>query len=143
MAEVQPNAAAQMHGRLAMIEIQRGNAAAVLAEAWQTFYGTRDANMALALQIGDDRAAADAVLKVLVAWPTSDRLYGSIVDVHALRKEPDQVFAWLERAIKNDENLAGNLLTGPFLAPYRRDPRFAALCKQPGLPVPADAVATQ
>ena len=132
-----------MHGRLAMIEIQRGNAAATLAEAWQTFYGTRDANMALALQIGDDRAAADAVLKVLVARPTSDRLYGSIVDVHALRREPDRVFAWLERAIKNDENLAGNLLTGPFLAPYRRDPRFAALCKQPGLPVPADAVATQ
>ena len=121
-----------MHGRLAMIEIQRGNAAAALAEAWQTFYGTRDANMALALQIGDDRAAADAVLKVLVARPTSDRLYGSIVDVHALRREPDRVFAWLERAIKNDENLAGNLLTGPFLAPYRRDPRFAALCKQLG-----------
>ena len=86
-----------------MIEIQRGNAAAALAEAWQTFYGTRDANMALALQIGDDRAAADAVLKVLVARPTSDRLYGSIVDVHALRREPDRVFAWLERAIKNDD----------------------------------------
>lgn len=42
-----------MHGQLARIEILRGNAAAALVEARQspTTYGTRDANVALALQM--------------------------------------------------------------------------------------------
>jgi TolB-like protein/Flp pilus assembly protein TadD len=144
MIEVQPSSAAQVHGQLAMIEILRGNAAAALAEARQSpaAYGTRDANVALALQIGSDRAAADAALKALIARPPDDQMFGTVADVYALRKDADQVFAWLDRAMKNGENVAGSLLADPFLKPYWHDPRFAALCKQLGLPAPGDAVAT-
>lgn len=116
----------------------RGNAAAALAEARQspTTYGTRDANVALALQIGSDRAAADAALQALIARPASDQLYGVVAEAYALRKDADQVFAWLDRAVKNGEDVAGGLLSDPFLKPYWPDTRFTALCKQLGLPAP-------
>lgn len=148
MAEVQPSAAASTHGQLAVIEILRGNAANALAEARQSSvaYGIRDANVALALQIGSDRAAADAALKALIARPASDQMYGPIAEAYALRKDPDRMFTWLTRAVANGEDLADGgtltlaLLTDPFLKPYQHDPRFAALCKQLGLPAPGEPV---
>lgn len=144
MVEVQPSSATMAHAQLATIEILRGNAAAALTEARQapTSYGTRDAAVALALQIGSDRSAADAALKALIAHPAGDQLYGAIADVYALRKDSDQVFAWLDSALRNGEDVAATLLADPFLKPYRHDPRFAALRKQLGLPAPGDVVAT-
>ena len=140
MAEIQPSAAAGVHGQLATIEILRGNAAAALAEARQspTTYGARDANVALALQIGSDRAAADAALKTLIARPTSDQMYGTVADAYALRKDADQVFIWLDHAVKNGEDVAAGLLADPFYRPYWHDPRFATLCKRLGLPAPGE-----
>ena len=141
MAEVQPSAAEMVHGQLAMIEILRGDAAAALAEARlsSTRRDTRTINVAMALQIGNDRAAADAALKALIARPASDRMYGAIADIYALRKDPDKVFAWLERSRTNDEGLANGLLNDPFLKPWWHDLRFAALCQQLGLPAPTSA----
>jgi Flp pilus assembly protein TadD len=139
VGEVQSSAAETVHGQLAMIEILRGDATAALAEARlsSTRRDTRTINVALALQIGDDRAAADSALKALIARPASDQMYGVIADIYALRTDPGQMFAWLERSSKNDEGLANGLLIDPFLRPYWHDPRFAALCRQLGLPAPS------
>lgn len=56
--------------------------------------------------------------------------------MYALRKQPDQAFAWLERARANNDPGISNLLTDPFLLAYKDDPRFAAFCRKVGLPFP-------
>ena len=60
-----------------------------------------------------------------------------IAQVQALRKDPDKVFEWLERAMASRDPGIGLLLYDPLLRPYRDDPRFAAFCRKVGLPVPA------
>ncbi len=59
-----------------------------------------------------------------------------IATMYALRKEPDQMFTWLERAYEGNDAGLSQLLTGPFIRNYRGDPRFAALCQKLKLPVP-------
>jgi adenylate cyclase len=61
-----------------------------------------------------------------------------VADLYALRKQPDDMFEWLQRALtQHDANLAGSLLSDPFITlPYQHDPRFAALCKRLNLPLP-------
>ncbi|HTM77520.1 MAG TPA: hypothetical protein VL133_07835, partial [Devosia sp.] len=56
-------------------------------------------------------------------------------DLYALRQQPDPMFEWLERAF-TDNDPSINLLTDPFVLAYQHDPRFAALCKAAGLPLP-------
>src|SRR5690606_36473739 len=64
--ELQPGTPG-LHTGLAIIEILRGDARAALAAARQEPEGIwRNVALALALQIGDDRAAADAALKTLI-----------------------------------------------------------------------------
>ena len=144
LGELQPSMAPHMHAQLAKIEILRGNAGAALAEARQSppDKGEREGNVALALQIGDDRAAADAALAALVAMPASGRMYWYIADAHALRKDADQAFLWLDRAVANDEGVESGLLVDPFLKPLWHDARFIALCRKLGLPVPGEASGT-
>ena len=62
-----------------------------------------------------------------------------IAEVYGLRKQPDDVFAWLDRAWANRDPGIDRLLTDPFILPYKSDPRFAAFCKKVGLPTIIDA----
>jgi TolB-like protein/Flp pilus assembly protein TadD len=123
---------------LSQIDILRGNARAALADAQRQPAGLyRDEAVTLALQIGTDRAAADAALKNLIAKYRDDALY-QIAETYALRREADNVFKWLERAhTANDPGLP-ILLYDPFILPYRHDPRFAKLCEELKLPAPKD-----
>jgi serine/threonine-protein kinase len=121
---------------LSFISIQRGDATSALAEAQQeSRLPYRDLNVALAMQVNPDRAAADAALKNLIDKYADIAAY-QVADAYALRKDPDNMFKWLERAYaQKDPGLVG--ITGdPFLLPYRHDPRFAALCEKAKLPVP-------
>jgi hypothetical protein len=60
-----------------------------------------------------------------------------VADLYAVRKKPDEMFDWLQRAwSQRDPNFSGLLLTDPFVLAYASDPRFASLCKQVGLPLP-------
>ncbi|MGH6877273.1 MAG: tetratricopeptide repeat protein [Rhizomicrobium sp.] len=121
---------------LSQIEILRGNATAALADAQKDPAGAfYDAVVAQALQIGSYRAAADAALKSLIAKYSDDAPY-QIAEIYGQRKEPDNVFKWLEhaRALKDQE--LTSLLYDGFLLPYRHDPRFAKLCQEMNLPVP-------
>ncbi|HWG10900.1 MAG TPA: tetratricopeptide repeat protein [Rhodanobacteraceae bacterium] len=130
------------HGQLAIIEVLRGDATAALAAAKQESPGGlwHDAAVALASQIGSDRNAADAAFDKLLAGHADDGAY-QIAQVHALRRDPDKMFQWLERALGNRDPGIGYLLSDPFILRYRDDPRFAAFCKKVGLPTATDAVA--
>ena len=119
---------------LAVIEVQRGDAKAALAEAKRTLPGIwQDYALAMARQIGNDRAAADAALKLTID-KHADGMAFQIAEIQALRRDPDQTFAWLARAWTNRDPGLQFLLVNPFLLRYRDDPRFAAFCKKVGLP---------
>jgi TolB-like protein len=132
--------ASRPYAYLAIIEVQRGDAAAALAAAKKTPPGLwHDFAVALALQIGANRAAADAALNDFV-----DKAAGNayqIADVYAVRRDPYNLFKWLDRAWANDDAGVELLLFDPLMLRYRHDPRFAAFCKKVGLPTTTDAKA--
>ncbi|MBU6420995.1 MAG: hypothetical protein KGQ62_02835 [Gammaproteobacteria bacterium] len=126
---------------LVKIEIMRGAAAAALQAAQQSPPGvSRDAAMAFALQISNDRAAADAALQTLLAGQAGFNPY-FIAEIYALRRDPDNMFKWLEHSNETHDPGLRLLLTDPWILRYRNDPRFAAFCKQVGLPTATDAKA--
>ena len=133
--------ASRPHAYLAMIGIMQGNAAAALAAAGREPAGPwHDVAMALALQIGPDRAAANAALKNLTDKDAAGDSY-QIAEVYALRRDPDNMFRWLERARINRDAGIELILFDPFILRYRNDPRFASFCKKVGLPTTTDAKA--
>jgi hypothetical protein len=95
-----------------------------------------DIAVAYARQNAGDPVAADAALKVLLDT-AADRAAYQIAQVYALREEPDQMFAWLERSWSNRDPGLRRLLYDPFLEPYRSDPRFVAFRNKIGLPASA------
>jgi TolB-like protein/tetratricopeptide (TPR) repeat protein len=137
--ELQP-AAARLHAYLTTLDLIRGNAAAALQDAqlepkgfWQ-YYA-----LALAQQAQSDHATADAALQTLI---DNDAVSGpfQIATVYGLRKEPDKMFEWLERAYTEHDPGLTQLLGTPFILNYRNDPRFAALCQKLKVQVPPTAV---
>jgi TolB-like protein/Flp pilus assembly protein TadD len=138
--ELQP-AAASYHTTLAAIEVKRGDAQAAFTAAQQEPEpGWQAVAVALAQQIGGDRAGADAALKTLVDRHADIAAY-QIAEVYAIRKDPDNTFAWLDRAWSNRDPGLGNLLYDPFILRYKDDPRFAVFCRKVGLPVPGETSA--
>ncbi len=137
--ELQPGAV-WLHGAvLTNIEIRRGDPKAALAAAEQeppSFF--RESALAKALQIGGNRAAAEAALETLLdkgaSWDPYD-----VAQVYAMRGDADKTFEWLEQAWKYRDPSVRNLLYDPFIGRYKDDPRFTAFCRKVGLPVPGDA----
>ncbi|HEY6985013.1 MAG TPA: hypothetical protein VH375_02940 [Rhodanobacteraceae bacterium] len=126
---------------LAIIEILRGDAAAALAAArsepegyWQDFA------LALALQIGSDRAAADAALQKVIDKDATIASF-QIAQIYALRRDADKTFEWLDRTWATRDPGVDGVLFDPFLLRFRDDPRFAAFCKKVGLPTTTEAKA--
>ncbi len=139
---LQPRGAAY-HQWLAILAILRNDAKAALAAAQQEPPGPwRDIAVALALQVGPDRAGADAALKAL-ATKYSDTGPYQIAEAYAIRKDPDAMFKWLDRAAEFHDPGVSTLLFDPLILRYRNDPRFAAFCKKVGLPTTTDAVAVK
>gem|GEM_PF-150385 len=137
---LQPGATAY-YEQLAIVEILRGDAKAALAAAQQEpDSGWRGIALALATQIGPNRAVADAALKKLIAGQADVAPY-QIAEVYALRKDPDAMFQWLDRAWTSRDPGISYLLYDSFILRYRNDPRFAAFCQKAGLPTTTDAVA--
>ncbi|MGH8125176.1 MAG: tetratricopeptide repeat protein [Rhodanobacteraceae bacterium] len=126
---------------LVYTEAMRGDATAALKEARQQPPGFwRRIPLAFALQIGADHAAADAALRTVVDKDASTGAY-QIAELYALRRDPDNMFEWLEHARANHDPGVNELLYDPAILRYRNDPRFAAFCKKVGLPTTTDAVA--
>ena len=59
-----------------------------------------------------------------------------IAAVYGLRKEPDRMFEWLERAYPEHDSGLAQLLVTLFILNYKTDPRFAALCQKLKFPMP-------
>jgi Flp pilus assembly protein TadD len=137
---LQPGATAS-YEQLAVIEILHGDPKAALAAAQQEPPGPwHDIAMTLALQIGPDRKAADTALQKLIAEYAELGPY-QIAEAYALRKDPDNMFKWLDRAWSARDPGMSNLLFDPIILRYRDNQRFAAFCKKVGLPTTTDAVA--
>lgn len=130
-----------VHGNLAQAHILRGDATAALRSAQQEHDPEWKAwAVAASMQIAPDRKKADAALHDFMARYGKDNPYDT-AQLYGLRKQPDEMFEWLQRArTQGDRQLILGLLTGPFGLPYRHDPRFAALCKQLGLPLPGEVL---
>jgi TolB-like protein/Tfp pilus assembly protein PilF len=139
--ELQPSAVGT-YEQLAIIEIQRGDphAALAAAEAEPAGGGWSEIALALARQIGPDRAAADATLKSLIRKSADMQPY-QIAEVYALRRDPDRMFAWLDHAWASRDPGISYLLTDPFILRYQHDRRFAAFCRKVGLPTSTTAKA--
>jgi serine/threonine-protein kinase len=136
--ELQP-AAARLHAYLTTLDVIRGNAVAALQDAQLEPKGFwRDYALALALQIQNDRGAADAALQKLINENAVSGPF-QIATVYGLRKEPDKMFDWLERAYTEHDPGLTQLLGTPFILNYRDDPRFAALCQKLKVHVPPTA----
>ena len=133
--ELEPRAIYNHH-LLTIIEVQRRDFAAAqkAAEAepagpWQDFA------LALAAQIGSNRADADARLQACIHDHAEGWAF-QVAQVYAVRGEPDAMFEWLARAWQARDPGMQALLYDALLLRYRNDPRYAALAKQVGLPWP-------
>ncbi|MGH8233901.1 MAG: tetratricopeptide repeat protein [Rhodanobacteraceae bacterium] len=126
-----------LYATLTQVAVLRGDAAAAQQDAAkETDASDGPWARALAQQIGSNRKQADAALRDYIAKQGKDQPY-LVADLYALRKHPDEMFDWLQRAwTQHDPTLSSMLLTDPFVLAYQHDPRFAALCKQVGLPLP-------
>ncbi len=130
----------RLHANLALIRAQRGDMAGALAAARDEPDGFwHDFAMALALQIGNDRAAADTALQRVIDGYADNGAY-QIAEVYALRKDPDGMFHWLDRSWTQRDPGIQHLLTDPLMLRYKDDPRFAAYCRKVGLPIPGQQV---
>ena len=128
---------------LAVIKVLRKDAAGAQKAAMAEPVGPwRDFALALAAQIGPDRAAADALLKDSISKYSSGWAF-QIAQLYAVSGDPDQMFEWLQRAWKARDPGMQSLLYDALLLRYRDDPRYAALAKQVGLPAPSTIAATQ
>jgi serine/threonine-protein kinase len=137
--ELQP-AAARLHAYLTTLDVIRGNAVAALQDAQLEPKGFwQDYALALAQQARSDHAAADAALQTLIDNYAVSGPF-QIATVYGLRKEPDKMFQWLERAYTEHDPGLTQLLGTPFILNYRDDPRFAALCQKLKVQVPPAAV---
>lgn len=136
--ELQPELVDWYASERSYLAILRGDAATALAEAGRMSPGRwQDYARALALQVGDDRVAADAALKRLV--DIDGQAKGSAYElarIHALRGDADETFAWLRRDWDRGEDGVLSVLYEPLLLRFRDDPRFAAYCTLTGLPPP-------
>jgi TolB-like protein/Flp pilus assembly protein TadD len=138
--ELQPGAAV-FHEQLTIILIQRGDAAGALVAARQEPPGAwQDAAIALALQIGPDRKAADSALQNLIDKHSTQDAY-QVAQVYALRNDADETFAWLDRAWSTRDSGIRYLLYDPLILRFRSDPRFVRFCRSVNLPTPEDVAA--
>ncbi|HEY2711628.1 MAG TPA: tetratricopeptide repeat protein [Chthoniobacterales bacterium] len=118
---------------LAIIQILRGNPAAALELAKQeTDPFWRTDSLALAYFAHGDQAKADAQLKKLID-ENADDAGSQIAQVYGLRKEPEKMFEWLDRAWSRHDGGVTEILADPFLRAYKDDPRFIAFAQKIGV----------
>jgi TolB-like protein len=127
--------------QLVYIEAMRGDATAALQAAQQEPTGDwRDLAMVMALSMGSDRTVTNAALQAVIVKQAGYAAY-QIAEIYALRRDPDNMFKWLQRASDNHDPGVMLLLTDPPILRYQGDPRFTSFCKKVGLPTTTDAKA--
>ena len=134
--ELQPNAS-RFHAYLATLDVLQNRPAQATANAQLETEGFwRDYANALVQQAQGDRSTADATLKDFIAKDSNGGAF-QIAVLYAIRKEPDQMFKWLDTAYTTRDSGLVQLAVTPFFFPYRDDPRFKALCGKLGIHLPS------
>jgi serine/threonine-protein kinase len=134
--EIQPRAA-RFHSYLATLKILEKDPTAALQEAQlepDPFW--REYALTLVQQTQPDTSAADTALRNFSSKYASGGAY-QVAVIHALRKEPDEMFRWLDNAYATHDSGLTQLVITPFLFEYRDDSRFVALCQKLGVQLPA------
>jgi TolB-like protein/Tfp pilus assembly protein PilF len=134
--EIQPHAA-RFHTYLAALDILQKNPTAALQQAQlepDAFW--REYALTLVQQTQPDRSAADTALREFSSKYASNGAY-QIAVIHALRKEPDEMFRWLDNAYVTHDSGLTQLVITPFVFEYCDDLRFVALCQKLGVQLPA------
>ena len=134
--EVQPQAA-RINTYLATLELLRNNPKAAMQHAQaerDEFW--HDYAVTLVLQTGDDHPKADSALRSFSEKYANNGAY-QVAVIYALRREPDQMFEWLDKAYATHDSGLTQLSITPFILTYRDDPRFIALCQKLGVQAPA------
>jgi TolB-like protein/Tfp pilus assembly protein PilF len=149
-AEKEIDAAAELSGwtqsktrSLLRFALLRGDAKAALEAAGHTEPDVRDLSLALAAQIGPDRAAADAALAQFLRdhgdW--GERQPYDLASLHAMRGDVDGTVEWLDRTwAKRDVSIL-QVLSDPAMLQFRNEPEFIAFCGKIGLPPPRESEA--
>ena len=134
--ELQPNAS-RFHTYLATLDVLQNRPAQATANAQLENEGFwRDYAVALVQQAQGDQTAADARLKDFIAKDSNGGAF-QIAVLYAIRKEPDQMFKWLDTAYATRDSGLTQLAVTPFFLPYLNDPRFGALCQKLNVQVPS------
>ena len=134
--ELQPGAS-RFHTYLATLDILQNRPAQAMANAQLENEGFwRDYAIAMVQQTQGDRSVADAALKDFIARDSKGGEF-QIAVLYAIRKEPDQMFKWLDTAYATRDSGLVQLAITPFFIPYRDDPRFTALCQKLNVQVPS------
>jgi serine/threonine-protein kinase len=119
-----------VYAYLTIVDLQRGDAAAALRDAALEPAGFwHDYAVTLAQQAQGDPAASEAALTAFVTKYGHGGPY-QVAIVYALRKEPEQMFKWLDNAYAELDSGLTQLMVTPFLLDYRADPRFAAFARK-------------
>ncbi|WP_347260367.1 winged helix-turn-helix domain-containing protein [Rudaea sp.] len=121
------------------LAVLRGDAVIARTEAESMAPGRwRERTLTLALQIGNDRAAADAALQHLTDTDgqAKNDAYAT-ARAHALRGDADKTFEWLQRDRERGDSGVHHALFDPLLLRFRDDPRFAEYCRKANLPPPS------
>jgi TolB-like protein/cytochrome c-type biogenesis protein CcmH/NrfG len=134
--ELQPNAS-RFHTYLATLDVLQNRPAQATANAQLENEGFwRDYAVALVQQAQGDQSAADATLNDFIAKDSNGGAF-QIAVLYAIRKEPDQMFKWLNTAYDTRDSGLTQLAVTPFFLPYRDDPRFTALCQKLNVQLPS------
>ena len=134
-------------GYLAVILALQGKSAEAVAMAGQEqdpFW--RNWGLAMAHELNGERAKSEPYLQQLIVRNADDAAM-QIAMVYAVRKQPDEMFRWLEHARETGDPGIFELRSMYFVVDYRDDPRFIAFARKIGVmpvetrPAQGDAVA--
>jgi serine/threonine-protein kinase len=134
--ELQPNAS-RFHTYMATLDILQKRPVQAMANAQLENEGFwRDYAVALVQQAQGDRSTADAKLNDFIARDSVGGAF-QIAVLYAIRKEPDQMFRWLDTAYYMRDSGLTQLAVTPFFLPNRDDPRFTALRQKLNVQMPS------
>ena len=134
--EIQPHAA-RFHSYLVILDILENRPEQAMANAQLESEGFwRDYALNLVQQAQGGRSVGDAMLKDFIAR-YSDTGAFQIAVLYAVRKEPDEMFRWLDTAYATRDSGLTQLAVTPFFLPYVNDPRFVTLCQKLSVRLPS------
>jgi TolB-like protein/cytochrome c-type biogenesis protein CcmH/NrfG len=134
--ELQPSAS-RFHTFLAILDILQDRPTEAMANAQLETEGFwRDYAIGVVQQAQGARSGADAALKDFIAKDSNGGSF-QVAVLYAIRKEPEEMFKWLETAYATHDSGMVQLAITPFFLPYRDDPRFTALCQKLNVQLPA------